>query len=248
MAKRMAANARGVTGKVKQVAMRMTAWGFTRWKDYEKCPAFAKYKHVMKITPQHEIKNEHIDHGNTVHQLGAHVVRGVLKKFPKELGSFEQEFKDLRQNKAKAEDEWAFNSKFETVDWFAKECWLRIKVDACYLRQERGARSIMHTKAKIVDYKTGKIHAEEHADQRGLYALGAFYMYPDIAEVVVEHWYIDSGEIEDDTFKRADLPKLESKWRQRTRAIMADTSFAPRPGSYCRWCDYSKAKKGPCKF
>ena len=247
MAKRMAVGAKR-SGKVKQVGMRMLAWGFTRWKDYEKCPAFCKYKHIEKRTAAHEIESEHIERGNVVHQLGAHVVRGVLKKFPKELGSFEGEFKVLRAEKAVPEAEWAFNDKYGQVDWFAKECWLRIKVDAHSVTQTKAARGMRKTRVHIVDYKTGKMHAEEHALQRSLYAIGGFYQYPDADEILVEHWYIDSGEIEDAVFTRSELPKMQKAWEQRIRAMMADTSFAPRPGTYCRWCDYSKVKGGPCKF
>jgi|SRR5579859_5709297 len=232
-------------GRFKQAVDKLTAWSYSRWKDYEKCPFFCKCKHLLRMR---EPDNPAMENGTIVHQLGAQHVTGALKKFPKELGVFGEEFKKLRAAKALTEQEWAFDSRYAQVDWFSKQAWLRIKVDAHYLLQQpTGKRGLVRTTVVIVDYKTGKNHAD-HAQQRSLYALGGLLMYPDAAEVVAEHWYIDSGEIESDTFAAKDLPKLQRQWEQRTRAMLADSSFVPRPGAYCRWCHYSKAKGGPCIF
>jgi len=191
-----------------------------------------------------------MENGTITHQVADHFVRGTLKKFPKELKGFKAEYTALREQKAMTEQEWAFNADYEQVDWFSKEAWLRIKVDAHYLDEsqvKKGRQKITLTRVIIIDTKTGKNKAE-HTEQRSLYALGGFLRYPDVVEVVAEHWYLDSGEIESDTFKAKDLDKLKKKWEQRTRAMMADTTFAPRPGNYCRWCFFSKAKGGPCRF
>ena len=250
MAKRMALGTKGKRpGMFKQAVERLIAWSYSRWKDYEKCPAYCKFKHILRMR---EPDNDAMANGTIVHQLGDKHVRGVLKKFPKELGVFQQEFKVLQANNAQTEQEWAFDRAYNQVSWFSKEAWLRIKVDAHYLvqRARKAAtknRGLVQTTVTIVDYKTGKNHAD-HAQQRSLYALGGFVMYPDAVEVIAEHWYIDSGEIESDTFLAKDLPKLQKQWEQRTRAMLADTTFVPRPGAYCRWCAFSKVKGGPCKF
>lgn len=245
MAKRMAQAAKG-KGMFKQATDRLMAWSFSRWKDYEKCPLFCKLAHILRMRSGQP--SEAIDKGTVAHQLADHFVRGTLKKFPKELGPFKHEFGALRQLKAKTEAEWAFDIEYNQVDWFGKTAWLRMKVDAHYLSQQKdGRRGLMRTTVTIVDYKTGK-NNPEHGDQRSLYALGGFAMYPDAAEVIAEHWYLESGEIESDTFTAKQIDKLRERWEQRTRAMLADTTFAPRPGPYCRWCDYSKAKGGPCRF
>lgn len=232
-------------GIFKQAVERLVAWSYSRWKDYEKCPFYCKCKHVLRMR---EPDNPAMANGTIVHQLSEQHVRGVLKKFPPELKGFAEEFKILRANKALTEQEWAFDKDYIQVSWFSQAAWLRIKVDAHYLQQERtGRKGVVNTTVTIIDYKTGKNHAD-HAQQRSLYALGGLVMYPDAAVVVAEHWYIDSGEIESDTFAAKDLPKLKKQWEQRTRAMLNDTSFVPRPGNYCGWCTYSNKKGGPCKF
>ena len=247
MAKRMAAGAAAKNKKAglfKQTLQRLGAWSYSRWDDYEKCPFLCKCKHVLRMK---EPDSPAMANGTIVHQLADQYVRGVLKKFPKELGDFQQESSTLITNKAQTEQEWAFDSAYSQVSWFSKEAWLRIKVDAHYLIQEKtGRNGIVKTTVVIVDYKTGRNKAE-HAQQRSLYALGGFVVYPDAVMVVAEHWYLASGEIESDEFLAKDLPKLQKQWEQRTRAMLNDTTFMPRPGAYCRWCHFSKVKGGPCK-
>lgn len=244
MGKRFASGFKQAASTFKQAVKRITAWSYSRWNDYEKCPAYAKFKFIDKIK---EPESNAMENGTIVHQMADHFVRGTMKKFPKELGAFKDEYTALRDAKALTEQEWAFNDQWEPVDWFAKDAWVRVKVDATCLVQEKAKRGMVRTTVVIIDTKTGKNKAE-HAQQRTLYALGGFSKFPDAVRVVAEHWYIDSGEIENDEFTRADIPKLKQQWEKRTRAMLADTTFVPRPGAYCRWCAYSKAKSGPCQF
>jgi hypothetical protein len=185
--------------------------------------------------------------GQLVHKLCEQFVLGQLRAYPKELGAeFKDRFLELRKLKAFCEQEWAFNKVWETVGWFAKDAWLRIKMDAHYLIETK-KRKLVDTQVVAIDYKTGRQHPE-HSLQRSLYALGAFHMYPDAKTVHVEHWYIDSGEVGQDDFAAKDVPALLKQWEMRTRAMLADKRFAARPGNYCRWCHFRKSNGGICKF
>jgi CRISPR/Cas system-associated exonuclease Cas4 (RecB family) len=103
------------------------------------------------------------------------------------------------------------------------------------------------TTAFVVDFKTGK-NKPEHFMQRELYALGALHVYADIAKVVVEHWYLDSAQVETSVFYRDQLEALKQLWAKRTKAMLHDKRFAPRPSNACRWCHFRKENGGPCKF
>lgn len=227
----------------KLIQLFFTAWSFSRWKDYRQCPAYAKYKFLEKRPePDHPASAR----GTEVHESAEGYVSGKLKKLPEMFKPMRKDLDNLKKVKAKTEQEWAFDAQWCKVDWFAKDAWLRIKVDSHYLMEER-KRKVTATTVHIIDYKTGKVHGE-HEMQRSLYALGALLVYPDAVAVVVEHWYMDSGEIHQDEYRADQLEALKKEWTQRTVPMMRDRRFAPRPGNYCRWCHFRKGNNGPCKF
>jgi hypothetical protein len=126
---------------------------------------------------------------------------------------------------------------------------VRIKVD--YAREVAGDTLI------IRDWKTGKFHADLHADYLEtlqLYALGGLLKYPHIKRVKPFLNYVDLGKEypgPDDgelVYARADVPELKKLWTSRAEPIFKDTVFAPRPGPKCKWCAFSASKGGPCKF
>jgi hypothetical protein len=220
------------------VLQKILAWSFSRYMDYHKCPALAKYKHVLKLK---EPDNEAMAGGTLAHKQAEDYTTGKLKKLPERCKQFPKEFAALRKAKALVEQQWAFNRKWEEVSWFAKDAWLRIKVDA---------HTLQGTKVHIVDHKTGKEHEPDHGWQRDLYALGALLKYLWATEVVAEHWYLDAGVARggDVVYTFKDLPRLKQEWVDRTANMLQDTRFAPCPGHYCKWCHFRRDNGGPCKF
>ena len=63
--------------------------------------------------------------------------------------------------------ELAFTERWERTEWFAKDAWLRLKMDVL----ERKPKDIV----EVVDWKTGKVRegAQEYHDQLDIYELGA---------------------------------------------------------------------------
>ncbi len=187
---------------------------------------------------------------------------GVL---PPELKSFEEYFQFLARrykNKLSAmavETTWAFRADWSHTtfdDW--KGCVLRVKVDCAY--EEDG---ILY----IDDWKSGKYNAdlaEEYKKALQLYTLGGFMWYPHIKKIRPRLRYTDMGaswpeEGEILEYDRADIPKLKELWLKRTRPMLNDIQFAPKPNSKCRFCPFSskfvdwETKKpmspvGPCEF
>lgn len=240
--------ARGA-GKVARVMAALTAWSFSRFKDYEKCPAYCKYKHVDKIK---EPDTEHTAHGTEVHEAAERYVTGKLGKLPKILAKFSVEFKETKKRKPKVEQEWAFDRDWRPVGWFSPEAWVRVKVDCHYLTVEKkgssGGGRFACTTVHVIDYKTGKVREAEHSEQRKLYALGAMLMYPDAVAVHVEHHYLDHGEIAEEQYPATQLDELKTYWLNKTKKMLKDKLFRPQPGRYCEWCFYRKENEGPCKF
>jgi hypothetical protein len=110
----------------------------------------------------------------------------------------------------------------------------------------------------ITDHKNGKVSTDNFFPQLELYAIGGFLTYQQATTVRTQIWYLKHGVIVPDRtvkenadkgiYTRPELPKLIKVWETRAAPMLHDTSFVPRPGRYCGWCAYSKAKGGPCKY
>lgn len=216
---------------------KIKAWSFSRFNTYEECPAKAKYKFIDRLE---EPGSAAMDRGSQIHKLAEHYLTGALKDIPSELANFKDEFIKLKKLKPLTEQQVAFSQQWVLTEWFGWQAWCRVIMDAS---------AKVKTKLRIIDFKTGKVKPPEVlVPQLELYALAGFKMDPKIKEVEAELWYLDAGEEQKKVFKLADVPKLEALWVKRTTPMLNDQTFSPRPGNACRWCHFSKAKQGPCKF
>lgn len=229
----------------------LTSWSFSRYSDYKQCPAKFKYKHLMKLP---EPKSSALERGAAIHTMAEQYIKGVLAKLPKELASFDDEFKALRKHYKKTpermvvEDNWAFTRQWVQTEWNDWDrCWVRIKLDCAHRIDDAAILTVR-------DWKTGKLREElylEYLEQLELYALAAFLLYPEVQEVRPELDYLDLGVVhptEPLVFKRADLPRLKQVWEDRVVPMFKDQRFAPRPNDKCHFCAFSRAKGGPCQY
>jgi CRISPR/Cas system-associated exonuclease Cas4 (RecB family) len=222
--------------KAKTSGGKITAWSFSRWGDYEQCPAKAKYKHVDRMK---EPGSPAMERGSMIHTLAENFVKGPLKgALPPELKLFGKEFRDLRKRKAICEEQLAFTEKWEKCDWFAHNTWLRVKMDVMYLDGDT---------LVVIDHKTGK-PKDDYGLQLSLYALAGFLTFPSATKVRAALWFLDAGEEVAEGFTRDQVEDLKKDWLKRIKPMFSDTRFAPKPGNYCRWCHFRKGNNGPCQF
>lgn len=222
---------------------KFTAWSYSRLGDYTACPLRAKLKHLDRIP---EPSAPALERGAVIHEAAAKYVSGTTKTLPKDLKLFKKEFAALRKASKGAagrvylvEEQWAFNDKWNPCGWFGDGSWCRMVLDLGY--KDGGT-------LRIIDYKTGRVRAEEQRPQLALYALGGLAKFPDVEKVVAEFWYLDHGEIIQEEYVAAELKELKKAWGVKVKPMLKDKTFAPRPSDKCRWCHYSKAKMGHCKF
>lgn len=222
---------------------KITAWSFSRLNDYRKCPKLAFYKHVKKLK---EPGSPAMTRGSDIHEQGqVFANKNARTKCPPELATFEQEFRVLQKNKLTliVEQQWCFTKDWTPTGWFDPDAWCRQIVDAGYIRKEDNV-------LVIIDYKTGKLN-EAHLQQLDLYALAGLLMYPDVAGVEVQLWYLDQGvqwPEKTTIYTAKDIPALKKKWNAEVKPMLADGTFRERPGKACTWCHFSKGKGGPCKY
>ena len=221
-------------------ARKITQWSYSRWKTYTSCPRKAKYCYIDRL-PQPS--SPAMDRGTAIHKMAEDFLRGTHKAAKKELRHFKAEFTQMRVMGAKPELEMAFSKTWKPTGWFDAETWVRIKVDALAVRQTGQG----HHEVLVIDFKTGKKY-DDHNEQLSLYALGGM-LANDLADKVrTQLWYLDSGEVLEDSYNYSQLEALKSQWIRQTKPMLSDTKFAPLPSRSCLWCPFSKAKGGPCEF
>lgn len=242
------------------LAKQIEAWSFSRYGDYQLCPLKAKLKHIDKIK---EPPNDAMARGAQIHDQAEAYIKGTIPRLPKELSQFKQLFQRLRKQYKKAingmvvEDTWAFTKDWDETAWNDwVHCWVRIKLDCAEHEDEETLI--------INDWKTGKFRPEkneEYVEQLELYALAALLLHEHIEVVKPRLVYLDYGVIypepntsdeEQLTFTRKDIGRLKKLWAKRTKPMLSDKKFAPRPNNLCHWCFFRKNNKanggGQCKF
>jgi hypothetical protein len=69
-----------------------------------------------------------------------------------------------------------------------------------------------------------------------------------VEKINTKLWYVDQGIEVVETYER-DVHETQIKqWNKAAKPLLSDRAFAPKPSSLCRWCDFSVAKQGPCKY
>jgi hypothetical protein len=220
-----------------------TAWSFSRYKDHRTCPRYAHWRHILK-KPEGP-KPPAMQRGGDIHKEGELYLLGKARTVPASFANFRAEMQELRKARAVAEGKWAMTAKWTAVDFFDwTYAWCRVVLDAHYCPLPRRAR--------VIDFKTGRVYPDDNEEQMDLYALAGFSHYEKAQEVDTELWYLDqprgpANPLSRRYFRR-ELPSLQKKWTRKAQPIMADRRFPPRPGQQCNRCAYSKRKGGECEF
>lgn len=237
----------------------ISSWSFSRYSTYKQCPLKLKLSAIDKIS---EPTNEAMQRGVNIHKMAEDYIKGTLSRLPPELKLFKDEFSKLRKLYKKTpddivvEDNWAFTKNWAQTTWNNWAlCWVRIKLDAAHYEE--------NDVLVVTDWKSGKFRPEsneEYLEQLELYALGAFLLDDNLQKVKPRLAYTDEGRIYPNgsdepelVYTRKDIPRLKKLWEKRTKPMLSDTTFAPRPNDKCRWCWYGQSKKavggpGVCKY
>ena len=222
-----------------------TSWSFSRYSDWARCPLFAKLKHLDKMPTS---ASPAMARGGEIAKLGENFLKGALRTLPAELKPLGEDFKFLKKQKTKfVEEQWGFDREWLPVAWNDWDrCWLRVKVDVGYVDGH-----VVH----IRDAKTGKMREEKNEEdllQLDLYVAAGATQFPDAKQFTSQLLYTDMGvrfpEKAPVTVSRAAALKRQAEWNKRVKPMFNDRKFVARPGFYCRWCDFSKSKGGPCKY
>lgn len=228
----------------------ITAWSYSRLKNFEKCPYQVYLGTVMKEPgPDKDPTVETpADRGSRIHKEAEDYVQGLMPELPKSLRKFEGEFKALREQFTESlleiEQDWGFDNQWARCDWFGDEIWLRVKCDVVVHYDDKDLT--------IIDHKTGKKFGNEvpHIQQAQLYAISAFMRYPEAENISVEFWYLDEGTKLKKLYTRSSIIQPLNRFTERAEKLTSCIEFKPKANKFnCKWCDYGPNKgTGSCPY
>lgn len=228
----------------------LTSWSFSRWDKHNTCPL--KFK-LEVLDGRKEDQNPAMLRGETVHKVAAAYLTANEWNGPPppEFGKQIPLAAQLRQpefSNIVVEQQWGYNRQWATTGWFDKdssktgETWLRSIIDVAVLYEDNSC--------EVIDWKTGKPRGT-HEDQMELFAVSVMARYPIVTEVDTRLAYMDFNKAEyGGPYPRADLEKLIAKWEGKVRPMFEDTSYLPRPGEACKFCQFSRSRTNgqDCRF
>lgn len=203
------------------------AWSFSALTRYESCPK--QYFHLNVAKDFKDEDSSFSADGKVIHDaMYKRVIKGTPLPLPiRHLESLGKKFADTSGEKH-GEMKLALNAKFEPVDFFAPDVWVRSIVDLLIVRDN---------KAIIVDWKTGKVK-DDFTQLKLTAAVLSRYM-PELDFFVLAYVWTQSKQV---THKTATLSKLTSTWNEllprvkKVENAIKETTFPARPSGLCRYC------------
>lgn len=210
-------------------------FSFSHWENYSQCPRRWKFKNVdcLPTAPVGPAAQR----GTIIHGQCDAYVMNESDKVP-DIDFHLDVLEDLRNfNGDKGcEDKVEYSAAWEILPKKSADTHYVLIFDAW--RVNDGT-------LEIFEWKTGK-PKDSHQDQRKFYITGGFAKY-DFQNIEATTYYLDGTEGPQNTkAKRSAQPTLIKLWKDRRELMLEDNFYPPRTGFHCRWCDFSRLKKGPC--
>lgn len=180
-----------------------------------------------------------MERGSKMHENIESYLNGWITTLIPDNERFQEAIDALKTKDFKAEQALGFDKDWNKLpDWFGKNTYLRVKMDASYKEGTIG---------KAIDFKSGRYRVPS-TEQIELYAIGLHAANPELEEVSAEFWFLDTGDVYERTYKADELLKLRKKYEGYVAPMYGEETWPPEPSNECRWCSYSRTKNGPCKF
>lgn len=223
-------------------------WSFSQWESYNSCPARWKYKSVLKLPGSPP--GPAAARGLQIHDSVENFILGRIDA-PELHPAVKQKyipilrtFKDHPNGDRYTEKRIAFDK-----DWHV--CSPESKTHVALLAVLDAARFIKEDDVgvlRIGEWKSGK-PKDTHRDQRSLYAMIGYKLWLADRVEVTTYYLEDTAPPARMVLKTEEgWVALRDQWAGRISQMQRDEFCAPKPGIHCRWCDYAKAKGGPCQF
>lgn len=214
------------------------AWSYSGLAAYETCPLRYYLTKVSKqvVEPQSKAMIE----GNRVHKSLENAVNGKFP-LPTDLSHVQPVVDMLRLAKGVKHTEMKFGltADYKPTTFFAKDVWFRGVIDLAIVTEKAAA---------LVDWKTGKVKADE--DQLKLFAMAGFSLWPHVEHVHTKYVWLGHKETTSNKFDREDVIAIKEEFEPRVARMdesMATNEWPARPSGLCReWCPVGKKLCAHC--
>ena len=219
------------TRKTGAIMIFKTPWSYSVLSMFEQCRK--KFYHLKIAKDAKDSDSSFAGEGKDVHDaMFKRVIKGVplplpIRHYEKWAAAFEK-----RQGEKHGEMKLCLNNKFEPVDWFAKDAWVRAIVDLLIIDGDT---------ATIVDWKTGKIRLDW--TQLMITAAVLSRLMPEINKFKMVFVWLREGKMNVETLNKEDMKRVWSDILPRVKAIeeaKKTTSFPANESGLCRYCPVSQ--------
>lgn len=211
--------------------MKLPVASHTFLNDWDNCPHKAYRKYIKKDLPKF-VQTDAMKCGNEVHSAFEHRLKYESEvasfAWPSNMQKFEAIAAPLAAAGAQAEQMLGMRADGSVCDFFAKDVWLRGKIDA---------RVSNSTAAAIFDWKTGKRREEKAELETHAVLLRAYDSR--LIKITAHYVWLQDMQIG----KAHDVSNTEKKLaeiRQTMRTVadcMEVEDFPKRRNPLCGWCD-----------
>lgn len=217
---------------------KVTPWSFSSLNDFETCNLRYYLTRVAKVVK--EKQSPEMLEGNKRHKALELYVGGKAP-LPTEYAGDRPMADKIKAAPGQKLLEYAFglNKALQPVGFWAKDVWVRGKLDVAVVRQRT---------ALVLDYKTGK--RKKTLDQLKMFAGATFREFPYLEKVTTGYAWLPIGKIDTEVFKKEDEPAIWQEFAIRVHR-MEDASrtgvFRPNPSGLCRaHCPVGKSNCSQC--
>lgn len=214
-------------------------WSLSRLKTFETCHAKYDYRYRQHIEDTY--KSPAAERGILIHK-GIEAAINSTSPVPEEAS-----FLSTYVNEVRGKENFLVRPEFRlelTRDWKpvgpGDEVWFVGILDLLSVDPTQ-------TRAVVDDWKSGKIYPD-HEQQKELYGITTFRLLPTVQELLTQFHYFDLGKVVTRTYYPGHVEPAMERWNSRVAKMEAATEFLPMPSYSCRYCSFSKARGGPCRF
>ena len=204
-----------------------TPWSYSTLSMFEQCRK--KFYHLKVAKDVKDSDSSFSHEGKEVHDaMYQRVLKGTplplpIRHYERWAAAFEK-----RPGEKHGEMKLCLNNKFEPVDWFAKDAWVRAIVDLLIIDGKT---------AVIVDWKTGKVRIDW--TQLKLAAAVLSRLMPEIEHFKLIFVWLRENQMDIEPLDKADIKEVWNELLPRVKAIEVakkTTEFPATESGLCRYC------------
>lgn len=208
-------------------------WSYSSLSAYETCP---RRFQLTRLTKQvKEPQSASMAWGNEVHKALENAVRGT-EGLPHRFKAYQPLVSKVMASPGikEAERNVALTASFRPTDYWAKDAWVRGKIDLTVT---------LPKSATMLDWKTGK--PKQDGDQLKLFAGMILAEKPHIEKVRTGYVWLAHDKIDSAVVERAEAPIIWQNFTHRVARMKNSAErndFPPRPSGLCKeWCPVGRA-------